>query len=66
MRKQVDDVVKKVWKEEQGGKHGRGRPELTWDAVIQRDMKERGLEESMVWERHEWRIWIPTLDTLGK
>jgi hypothetical protein len=68
MRRQADDVVKKVWKEEQGGKRGRGRPELTWDAVIRRDMKERGLEDSMVWDRHEWRlsIRIPTPGKLGK
>ena len=68
MRKQVDDVARKVWKEEQGGNCGRDRLELTRDAVMQRDMKETGLEETMVWDRHEWRfsIRIPTPGKLGK
>ena len=39
MRKPDDDVVKRVWKEGRRGKLGRGRPELTWEAVIKRDMK---------------------------
>ena len=31
-----DDVVKRVWKEARGGKLGRGRKELTWEAAIKR------------------------------
>lgn len=68
MRKLEEDVVKRVWKEDTGSERRRGRPELTWDAVVKRDMEERGLKEYMVWDKEDWRlsIRIPTLARLGK
>ena len=36
-------MVKKVWRMDKEVKLGRGRPEQTWDAVVRRDLKERGL-----------------------
>ena len=69
LRKPDNDVVKRVWKEARGGKLGRGRPEMTWEAAaIKRDMRERGLRKEMVWDKEEWRlsIRIRTLIKLGK
>ena len=40
-----EDVVKKVWKWDGEVILGRGRPEQTWDAVMKKDMKNRGLRE---------------------
>ena len=41
----------------------RGRPEQTWDAVVKKDMKKRGLIEECTQGRGKWReaIHIPTL-----
>lgn len=66
-RKGEEDVVSKVWKSGKGEKLGRGRPEQTWDLVVKRDMRDRGLSEEMALYRDEWRlaIRIPTLVKLG-
>ena len=67
IRKGEGDVVKKVWRMDKEVKLGRGRPEQTWDAVVRRDLKERGLTEEMACDRDEWRsaIRIPTLVKQG-
>ena len=57
-RKQEDDVVSRVWRSGKGERLGRGRPEQTWDQVVKRNMKERGLCEDMVNDRSEWRSTI--------
>ena len=66
-RKQEEDVVSRVWRSGRGERLCRGRPEQTWDQVVKRDMKDRGLCEDMVSDRNEWRstIRIPTLAKLG-
>ena len=67
MRKAEGDVVKRIWRDGQEEKWGRGRPEQTWDAVIKRDMRSRRLTEDTVGKREEWRlsIRIPTLVKLA-
>ena len=66
-RKGQEDVVKKVWKWDGEVKLGRGRPEQTWDAVMKKDMKNRGLMEEWTQDRVRWReaISIPTLVKQG-
>ena len=49
MRKPDEDVVKRVLKEGRGVKLQRGRLKLTWETVIKRDLRKRGLREDMVW-----------------
>ena len=50
-----------------GKARGRGRPRLTWDAVIKKDMAYCKLYEEMALDRSEWRVAIhkPILATLG-
>ena len=66
-RREQDDDVKKVWGWDSEVKLGRGRPEQTWDGVVKRDMKKRGLVEEWAQDRVEWRraIRIPTLVKQG-
>ena len=61
-RKGEEDAVKKVWGWNRGAKLGRGRPEQTWEALVKRDMKHRGLLEKSAQDRARWReaICIPT------
>lgn len=44
-------------------KRGRGRPKLTWEAVIKRDLRERHITEDLVNNRGEWRRAIRVLET---
>src|SRR4029079_459871 len=62
-RKQDDDVISRVWRSGRAEKTCRGRTEQTWDQVVKRDTKDRGLCEEMVKEKNEWRaaIQMPTL-----
>ena len=63
-----DDVIKRVRKMQIPGEaRGRGRPRMTWDAVVKKDMAECELHEEMALDRSEWRvaIRIPTLAMLG-
>src|SRR4029079_8084818 len=66
-RKQEDDVVSRIWRSGRGEKLGRGRPEQTWNQVVKRDMKDRGLSEELAKERNDWRVAIrvPTLGKMG-
>ena len=66
-RKGRDDVVKKVWRWDREVKLARGRPQQTWDGVVKKDMKKKGLVEEWVQEQEEWRrvIRIPTLVKQG-
>ena len=67
-RKEEDDVVKKVWLLDREVKLSRGRPEQTWDGVVKKDMKKRGLIAEQAQDRGEWRqvIHIPTLVKQGE
>ena len=66
-RNEPEDDVKKVWRWGDEVKMGRGRPEQTWDAVVKKDMKSRGILEEWAQDRVYWResIHIPTLVKQG-
>ncbi|KAI8559569.1 hypothetical protein RHMOL_Rhmol04G0184800 [Rhododendron molle] len=41
---------------------GRGRPKLTLDAVVRKDMSILGLCEQVALDRAQWRKWIHVAD----
>ena len=43
-------------------RRGRGRPKMSWDGVIRRDMKSLGLTEDMAQDRNIWQSRIKTVD----
>ena len=43
-------------------KRGRGRPKMSWNAVIRSDMKYLGLTEDMTQDRNVWRSRIKIVD----
>src|SRR5215469_6390360 len=67
MRMREEDEVRVVRAMRVEGKVRRGRPLLTWDEVVRKDMKSRGLREEWVADREDWKlaIRIPTLARAG-
>ena len=47
MRKEGNDWVKKSMEMTVEGSRGKGRPKMTWEKVIKRDMKARGLSKRL-------------------
>ena len=43
-------------------KRGRGRPKMSWNAVIRSDMKYLGLTKDMTYDRNVWRFRIKIVD----
>ncbi|PUZ61082.1 hypothetical protein GQ55_4G242400 [Panicum hallii var. hallii] len=39
-------------------KRGRGRPRLTWDEMVKRDLKEWNIAKELVMDRSAWRLAI--------
>src|SRR6185503_21270916 len=39
-------------------KRGRGRPKLTWDESVKRDLKDWDISEELVFDRSTWRLAI--------
>ena len=39
-------------------KRGRGRPKLTWDESVKRDLKDWNISEDLVLDRNAWRLAI--------
>ena len=37
-------------------KRGRGRPKLTWDESVKRDLKNRNISEDVALDRSAWRL----------
>ena len=37
-------------------KRGRGRPKLTWDELIKRDLKDCNISKEIVLDRSAWRL----------
>ena len=55
LRKDEDDWVRKSMSLEVDGNRGRGRPKLTWQSVVTRDMKACGLRQEDAQNRQKWR-----------
>ena len=55
LRKEGNDWVKKSMDMTVEGSRGRGRPKMTWEKVIERDMKVRGLVRNDAKDRVKWR-----------
>ena len=53
LRKEGNDWVKKSM--EITGSRGRGRPKMTWEKVVERDMKIRGLVINDAKDGVKWR-----------
>ena len=55
LRKKEDDWVRKSMKIDVERSRGRGRPRMTWEKVVERDMKARGLERKDAEDHAKWR-----------
>jgi hypothetical protein len=44
-------------------RRGRGRPKLTWDESVKRDLKEWDIPEELVMDRSAWRLAINVPET---
>ncbi|KAJ7946136.1 Retrovirus-related Pol polyprotein LINE-1 [Quillaja saponaria] len=62
-RRPMDTVVKQGdMVQVPGVRRGKGRPKLTWGAVIEKDMAVLGINENLVLDRCEWRKRIHIAD----
>ena len=55
LRKEGNDWVKKSMEMTVEGSRGRGRTKITWEKVVERDMKVRGLERNDTKDGVKWR-----------
>ena len=55
LRKEGNDWVKKSMDMTVEGSRGRGRPKMTWEKVVERDMKVRGLVRNDAKDGVKWR-----------
>ena len=55
LRKEGNDWVKKCMEMTVEGSRGRGRPKMTWEKVVERDMKVRGLVRNDAKDGVKWR-----------
>jgi hypothetical protein len=51
-------VLSGVLKQADNVKSGRGRPKLTWDESVKRDLKEWNIFKDLVMDRSAWRLTI--------
>ena len=56
LRKEGNDWVKKSMEMTVEGSRGRGRPKMTWQKVVERDMKVRSLVRNDAKDRVKWRV----------
>ena len=47
-----------VLKHVDNGKSDRGRPKLTWDESVKRDLKDWNISTEVAWDRSAWRLAI--------
>ena len=70
LRKEGNDWVKKSMEMTVEGSRGRGRSKMTWEKVIEGDMKARGLVRNDAKDRVKWRAVMGskrlTPTTMGK
>jgi hypothetical protein len=45
------------------GKRGRGRPNLTWEEFVKRDLKGWSIIKELTLDRREWKLAIHVLET---
>ena len=55
LRKEGNDWMKKSMEMTIEGSRGRGRPKMTWEKVVERDMKVRGLARNDAKDGVKWR-----------
>ena len=55
MRREKDNGIRRVLDWEVAGTRPKGRSNLTWEAVVRRDMKKNDMEEEMYVDRKRWR-----------
>ncbi|RLN42202.1 hypothetical protein C2845_PM01G44640 [Panicum miliaceum] len=51
-------VRSRVLKQAENVKRGRGRPKLTWDDSVKRDLKEWNISKEVALDRSAWRLAI--------
>jgi len=51
-------VCSGVLKRDDNVKRGRGRPNLTWDESVKRDLKEWNISKELAMDRSAWRLAI--------
>ena len=61
-RREMTEPVRAVENLTVEGRRGRGRPRLTWDERIRKDLQELHLSEDMVQDRSLWRLRIKVKD----
>jgi hypothetical protein len=44
-------------------RRGRGRPKLTWEETVKRDLKEWDIPKELVMDRSSWRLGINVSET---
>ncbi len=57
MRRDDDHIVRKIL-DIQENRRGRERPQPTWRATVEKDMREQNLEQATVQDRRSWRLMI--------
>ena len=62
MRREEDNGIRRVLDLEVAGTRPKGRPNLTWEAVVKRDMKKNGIEEEGYVDRGRWRRSVAMFD----
>ena len=58
LRKEGNDWMKKSMDMTVEGSRGRGRPKMTWEKVVERDMKVRGLVRNDAKDGVKWRGFV--------
>jgi hypothetical protein len=51
-------VYRGVLKRDDNVKRGRGRPRLTWDETVKKDLKEWNIAKELIMDRCAWRLAI--------
>ena len=57
-RRHVQQLCSGVLKQIANAKRGRGRPKLTWEESVKRDLKEWNISKEVALNRSAWRLAI--------